>query len=82
MKKLMSLALVSLFALGTGCSKKEASCEDIVDHTISIMPAELKDKVAGDKPKAVAKCEKLSPEAKKCAMDAASMEDLMKCPHT
>ena len=80
MKKIMCLAL--LFTLATGCSKKEATCSDIVDHTISIMPAEFKDKVAADKDKAIAKCEKLSPEAKKCAMDAASMEDLMKCPRT
>ncbi len=82
MKNILSLALVSAFVLGTGCSKKEASCADIVDHTIEIMPAEFKDKVAGDKDKAIAKCEKLSPEAKKCAMEAASMEDLAKCPHT
>ncbi len=82
MKKIISLALVSMFALGTGCSKKEATCADVVDHTISIMPAEFKDKVAADKPKAIEKCEKLSPEARKCAMDAASMEDLMKCPHS
>ena len=82
MTKLVSFALVSILALGTGCSKKAAGCEEIIDHTISIMPAELKDKVAGDKAKAVEKCEKMSPEAKKCAMDAASMEDLMKCPRS
>jgi hypothetical protein len=80
MKKIMSLAL--LFTLATGCSKKAATCADVVDHTIEIMPAEFKDKVAADKDKAIAKCEKLSPESRKCAMDAASMEDLMKCPKT
>lgn len=80
MKKIIALSLVSLSLLGVGCSKKEPSCADIVDHTIDIMPDDLKDKVAGDKDKAIGKCEKMSPEAKKCAMDAASMGDLMKCP--
>lgn len=82
MKNIFAASLLCVLSLATGCSKKEPSCGDIVDHTISIMPAEFKDKVAADKDKAIEKCEKLSPEAKKCAMDAASMEDLMKCPKT
>jgi hypothetical protein len=32
------------------------------------------------KDKSIAKCEKLSADAKKCAMDAKTMEDLQKCP--
>ena len=29
---------------------------------------------------AIAKCEKMSPAARKCALDAKSMEELMQCP--
>ena len=66
--------------LATGCSKKGSTCEDVYDHTLSLVPAEMQSKMAGKKEDALAKCEKLSPEARQCAMDAASMEDLMKCP--
>ena len=81
MTKLLSFALVTIIA-ATGCSKKSSECEQVFDHTVSLMPAELKDKAAGNKDKAIEKCEKASPEARKCALDASSMEDLMKCPRT
>lgn len=81
MTKLLSLAFLSTLAFA-GCSKKEPTCEDVFDHTVSLMPAELKDQAAQGKDKALAKCEKMSPEAKKCALDASSMEDLMKCPRS
>lgn len=79
MSKLLSLSFVSLLAFA-GCSKKGSECEQLFDHTLSLMPAEFKDKAAEGKDKAIAKCEKMSPEARKCALDASSMEDLMKCP--
>jgi len=84
MTKFVSFTSASILALtlAAGCSKKASQCEQIIDHTISIMPAEFKDQVAADKPKAIEKCEKLSPEAKDCALAAKGMEDLMKCPHT
>ncbi len=89
MTKLLSFALVTLIATtiattiaATGCSKKGSECEQVFDHTVSLMPAEFKDKAAGNKDKAIEKCEKASPEARKCALDASSMEDLMKCPRT
>ena len=66
--------------LATGCSKKAATCEDVYDHTISLAPDELKSKMESNKDNAIAKCEKMSPEARTCALDASSMEDLMKCP--
>ncbi len=79
MNKLIVSSLVSL-ALAAGCSKKSGSCEEVYDHTVSLLPAEMKDQMAGQKEQAIAKCEKLSDEARKCALDASSMEDLMKCP--
>ncbi len=75
---LKHIIIVSL-ALGAGCSKK-SDCEQVFDHTVSLLPAEMKDKVSASKTDAIAKCEKMSPEAKKCALDASSLEDLMKCP--
>ena len=80
MKTIIFSCLLSLAS--TGCSKKSGgSCEDIVDHTVSLLPSEMKDKMADGKADAIAKCEKMSPEARKCAADASSLEDLMKCPH-
>ena len=78
MKHIVIASLVSL-TLGAGCSKK-SQCEEIFDHTVSLLPAELKDKVAASKSDAIGKCEKLPEESKKCALAAQSMEDLMKCP--
>ena len=80
MKTLIVSALASL-ALTAGCSKKSGSCEEVFDHTVSLLPDGMKDQMAGQKDAAIAKCEKLSPEARKCALDATSMDDLMKCPH-
>ncbi len=78
MKHLIITSLVSL-AFAGGCSKK-SQCEEIFDHTVSLLPAELKDKVAASKSDAIGKCEKLPEESRKCALEAKSMEDLMKCP--
>jgi len=78
MKKLVMLALVG--ALAVGCSKKKASCEDVFEHTKSLMPAEMGQMLDKKKDSAIEKCEKLSDEAKQCALDAKSMEDLQKCP--
>lgn len=74
----LSTALaLTLFA---GCSKKEGDCDAVFEHTVSLMPAEMQAKMKDGKQQALAKCEKLSPAARKCALDAASLEDLMKCP--
>lgn len=66
----------------TACSKKGSDCEQVFDHTVSLLPEAMKSQVTGDKAKAIEKCEKASPEARKCALDATSMEDLMKCPRS
>ena len=79
MKTLIISALVSI-ALTAGCSKKSGSCEEVFDHTVSLLPDGMKDQMAGQKEQAIAKCEKLPEEARKCAMDASSLDELMKCP--
>jgi hypothetical protein len=80
MTKLLLPSLLAL-SLVSGCKKKEASCDAVFDHTVSLMPAEMQAKVKEGKADAIAKCEKMSPEARKCALDAKALEDLMKCPH-
>lgn len=76
MTKLIILCSLSLSL--AACKDKSPSCDDVVAHTMSLLPPELAGQIK--KPDALAKCEKLSPEARACAMKATSMEDLMKCP--
>lgn len=78
-KHLLSSLLVMSLAT-TACSKKQSSCEAVVDHTLSLMPPEMQGKLKDGKADAIAKCQKMSPEARQCALDAKSLEDLMKCP--
>jgi hypothetical protein len=80
--KTLILSTVLSLTLVAGCKKKESDCEAIYAHTMSLLPAELKGDLKEDKADAIAKCEKLSPEARKCALGAKSLEDLMKCPRS
>lgn len=80
MKHLMMLAFVTAFA--AGCSKKTPSCEELYEHTKSLAPPEMREMMDKQKDKAIEKCSKMSDEAKKCAADAKSMEDLQKCPRS
>ena len=79
MKNLLLPSILAL-SLVAACSKKQSSCDDVFDHTLSLVPAEMQGKLKDGKADAVAKCEKMSPEARQCALDAKSLEDLMKCP--
>jgi hypothetical protein len=65
-------------AAATGCSKG-SDCDKIFDKTLSWVPAEMQDQVKEHKDEAIAKCEKMSPEAKECAANATSMAELRKC---
>lgn len=76
---LSSILFVSFLS---GCKKSESECEKVFAHTVSLMPAEMKDKVEQGKSDAIAKCEKMSPATRTCALDAKSLEDLMKCPRS
>lgn len=78
MKTLIASTLLTL-TLVAGCSKK-SECEQIYDHTVSLMPADWQAQAKAGKDKAIGKCEKASPEARKCAAAAQSLSDLMKCP--
>ena len=80
MKKLVMLAFVA--ALATACSKDKPSCDKIFDHTMSLAPAEMRQMFEKNRSEAIAKCEKMSDEAKQCALDAKSMEELQKCPRS
>jgi hypothetical protein len=80
MKKLMMFMFVSLLA--TACSKKAKSCEDIFEHTKSLAPPAMQEAMVSKKESAIAKCEKMSDEAKQCAGDAKTLEDLQKCPRS
>jgi hypothetical protein len=68
-------------ALSTAaCSKKAASCDAVFEHIKSLAPGELGQMMEKTKDAALAKCEKLSADAKQCALSASSMEELQKCP--
>ena len=79
MKTLIVSTHLSL-TLVTGCSKKKSDCEAIYEHTKSLLPKDMQSQLAGNKAEGIAKCEKASPEARECAANAKSLEDLMKCP--
>ena len=81
MKTIVLTAILSL-SFVTGCKKSESECEKVFAHTLSLMPAEMKGKVEQGKSDAIAKCEKMSPATRTCALDAKSLEDLMKCPRS
>jgi hypothetical protein len=66
--------------LAAGCSKSGSDCDAVVDHTVSLLPENMQAKIKEGRADAIGKCEKVSPEARKCVLAAASMQDLMKCP--
>jgi len=77
MKNLILIAL-----LGMAACKSKSKCDQVVDHTLELMPDDFKKGMDTDagREKAIGKCEAASDEAKQCALDAKSMDDLMKCP--
>lgn len=80
MRKLTAaLALALPLVLGSAaCNKDDASCEAVVDHTLSLLPAEWK--AQADEADMIAKCEKETTEAqRRCAVAAESMEALAAC---
>lgn len=79
MKTLIVSTILSL-TLFAGCSKKSNDCEAIYEHTLSLVPKELKSQLESGKADAIAKCQKASPAARECAANAKSLDDLMKCP--
>lgn len=76
----LASGLVLVSSLATfACGGKEPTCENVVDHTLGLMPAEFK-KQMGDKKVLIEQCEKeTTEEQRKCALEAKDMEALMKC---
>lgn len=72
--------ILAILLFAGACSKGGSDCDKIFDKTVGYMPAEMQSQIKDHKDDAIAKCEKMSPEAKSCAMAASSMEELMKCP--
>jgi hypothetical protein len=80
----LSFVVFSLFvaAAAPACSKSNSTdCTALFEKTKSLVPENMRDKVEAKKDESIARCEKMSPEARQCAADATSMEDLAKCPH-
>ncbi|HTR51077.1 MAG TPA: hypothetical protein VMJ10_10255 [Kofleriaceae bacterium] len=70
-----ALALVAT----TGCKKSRTSCESIYQHTVDLAPADFKSALEQDKDNAIAKCETLPEDTRKCAADAETFEALAAC---
>jgi hypothetical protein len=64
---------------GAGCGKKEASCDAVFEHVKSLAPVEMRDMVAATKEGALAKCEKMTIEQRKCVLDASDLAQVSAC---
>jgi hypothetical protein len=65
---------------GSGCGKKEASCDAVFEHVQELAPKDLRDMIAAGKDAAIAKCEKdLSSEQRKCILDATDLTQVSAC---
>lgn len=80
MLKNMLVGMALALSITTGCSKSGGgSCEEVFAHIKDLAGKDLGDMMDKSKDAAIAKCEKLPPEARECAMKATSMEELQKC---
>ena len=66
----------------TACKGNSTDCDKLFDKTVSLAPEGFRDKLQAKKAESIAKCEKMSPEARQCAADASTLEELQKCPHS
>jgi len=84
MKTMIGVACIaaSLGVWGaTGCGKKTASCDDVFEHTMELVPKDMRDLMDSGKDSALAKCEQLTVEQRQCIMDADTLLDLAACKH-
>lgn len=63
----------------SGCGKKEASCDAVFEHVRDLAPAEMRDMLDASKDGALAKCETLSFEQRKCILDADDLGEVSAC---
>ncbi len=81
-KTLIGVAFVgaSLLVWGAaGCGKKEASCDAVFEHVRDLAPAEMREMIDATKEGAIAKCEKLSLEQRKCILEASDLGQVSAC---
>lgn len=65
---------------GAGCGKGEApSCEEVVDHKISIFSGEIKRLAQSSRDVLIGKCASMSDRERRCVVDADTDLDLGKC---
>lgn len=71
---------LSLMTAACGGDDEGASCAKVVDHTLTLVPAELAEQM-GSKDELIKSCEERTDvEGRECALKAKTMEDLSKCP--
>lgn len=73
-----ALSLLALAALAPACKGDEASCDKVVEHTLSLIPDGMKGQLP-DKSKMIEKCKEQPEAVRKCAMAAESFADLAAC---
>lgn len=62
----------------TGCGK-EASCEAVFEHVRDLAPTDMREMIESTKDGAIAKCEKLSSEQRKCILEATDLGEVSAC---
>jgi hypothetical protein len=75
-----SVLAITIASAPVGCNKKdEASCDAVFDHIKSLAPEEMREMLDKTKEAAIAKCEAMSADERKCALDSKSMIELQAC---
>lgn len=73
-----ALSLLAFAALAPACKGDKASCDKVVEHTLSLIPDGMKGQLP-DKSKMIEKCEAQPEAVRKCALAAESLADLTAC---
>jgi hypothetical protein len=74
-----SMLFVTSLTLSLVACKGSDSCDKVVDHTLGLLPAEMRS-MAGDKAPMIAKCEKeMTAEVRSCVLAAKSIPALQAC---
>jgi len=72
-----------LAALGvwgvSGCGKKEASCDAVFAHVRDLAPTEMRDLIDAGKAGALARCEALTADQRKCVLAADDLVEVSAC---
>lgn len=68
---------------GSGCGKKEASCDAVFEHVLELAPEltqDMRNVITSGRAEAIAKCEKdLSVDQRKCILDATDLVQVADC---